>query len=85
MQKEQFEGKDLAELETGGYSDIDVLYQNKLKQEKELARYNKGLNDDDSDDYFADLIEKEERDGLDEMIQEEEDSDDSRDELLEQA
>jgi len=31
MQKEQFEGKDLAELETGGYSDIDVLYQNKLK------------------------------------------------------
>jgi len=41
------------------------------------------LNDDDSDDYFADLIEKEERDGLDEMIQEEEDSDDSRDELLE--
>ena len=86
MQKDQFDGKDLTELEleTGGYSDIDVLYANKLKKEKELARQNKPLNDDDSDDYFADLVEKEERDGLHEMIQEEE-SENSKDDLLEQA
>jgi len=83
MQKEQFDGKDLSEIETGGYSDIDVLYSNKLKKEKELANYNKAQNDDDSDDYFADLVEKEEREGLDEMIQEEEESDNSKDDLLE--
>ncbi len=83
MQKDQFDGKDLTELEleTGGYSDIDVLYANKLKKEKELARQNKA--DEDSDDYFGDLAEKEEKDGLEEMIQEE--NDDSQDDLLEQA
>lgn len=69
MQKEFLNGKNLTqqEFETGGYSDIDVLYARKLKQQQ-AQNQQQELDDDQLDDLFGDQKDDDEENEVADFI-----------------